>query len=182
MTSRLFIAWLVVVALMGSTARADDGHSHDAGPAAPTGPALPRFAATSELYELVGVVKGKQLTVYLDRFEDNAPVQGARVELGIGGAKVALQEHGPGEFEGTLASGMKPGVHAVTATVVAGADTDFLAGELHVHEETQATAAHSHRWREWAGWALGALLVLGAGAWIWRSGNAERQARVGGAA
>ena len=57
---------------------AGDGHDHgDAAPAA-TGTALPRFAAVSETFELVGVLDGKQVTLYLDRFADNAPVRGAQ--------------------------------------------------------------------------------------------------------
>ena len=66
---------------------AGDGHDHgDAAPAA-TGTALPRFAAVSETFELVGVLDGKQVTLYLDRFADNAPVRGAQIELEIAGAK-----------------------------------------------------------------------------------------------
>ena len=36
------------------------------------GTALPRFAAVSETFELVGVLDGKQVTLYLDRFADIA--------------------------------------------------------------------------------------------------------------
>jgi hypothetical protein len=182
MTSKLTFAWLALAALSCAPAHADDGHNHDAAPAASSGPALPRFAATSELFELVGVVNGKQLTVYLDRFNDNTPVQGAKLELDVGGAKVALKEHEPGEFEGSLASELKPGVTAVTATVVAGKESDILATELDVHEEAHAEAAHSHGWREYAGWAAAAVVALGALAFAIRRLFAMRQARVGGAA
>jgi len=182
MTSKLIFAWLTLAALTSLPARADDGHNHDAAPSAPTGPALPRFVATSELFELVGVVNGKQLTVYLDRFDSNAPVKGAKVELDIGGAKVALKEHEPGEFEGALANEAKPGVTAVTATVVAGNDTDLLAGELDVHEEAHAEAAHAHGWREYASWGVGAAVAIGALAWALRRRLATRHAPVGGAA
>ncbi len=71
----------------GLPAVAGPGHDHgDAAPAA-TGSALPRFAAVSETFELVGVLDGKQVTLYLDRFADNAPVRGAKIELEIAGAK-----------------------------------------------------------------------------------------------
>lgn len=182
MTSKLTFAWLALAALAYAPAQADDGHNHDAAPAVSAGPALPRFAATSELFELVGVVNGKQLTVYLDRFEDNAPVKGANLELDIGGAKVALKEHEPGEFEGSLASEVKPGVTAVTATVVAGKDSDILVTELDVHEEAHVDAAHSHGWREYAGWGAAALVVIAALGWALRRWRSSRQARVGGVA
>ena len=66
---------------------AGEGHDHgDATPVA-TGKALPRFAAVSESFELVGVLDGKQVTLYLDRFADNTPVRGAKIDLEIAGAK-----------------------------------------------------------------------------------------------
>ena len=182
MTPRNLLVWLAMAMFMSLSARADDVHNHDAAPATPTGPALPRFAATSELFELVGVVNDKQLTVYLDRFENNEPVKGAKVELEIGGAKVALKEHESGEFEGTLAAELKAGVTAITATVVAGTDADILAGELDVHEEAHAEAAHIHGWREYAGWVVAAAAVVGALTWALRRRASARQARAGGAA
>lgn len=183
MTPRNLLVWLATAMFLSLPARAaDDGHNHDAAPAAPTGPALPRFAATSDLFELVGVVNGKQLTVYLDRFDDNSPVKDAKVDLDIGGAKVVLKEHEPGEFEGNLASEVKAGVTAVTATVVAGSHTDLLAGELDVHEDAHAEVAHSHSWREYVGWGVAVAAALGVVAWAVRRRVVSRQARAGGAA
>ena len=73
---------------------AGDGHDHgDTAPAA-TGTALPRFAAVSETFELVGVLDGKQVTLYLDRFVDNTPVRGAQIELEIDGTKFKAEAHG----------------------------------------------------------------------------------------
>ena len=58
-------ALCLAVVLLGNAlpAIAGDGHDHgDAAPAA-TGTALPRFAAVSETFELVGVLDGKQVTL-----------------------------------------------------------------------------------------------------------------------
>ena len=53
--------------LAASPAWAGPGHDHgDAAPAA-VGQALPRFSAVSETFELVGVLSGKQITLYLDQ-------------------------------------------------------------------------------------------------------------------
>ena len=77
---------------MRSPAWAGEGHDHgDAAPAA-VGQALPRFSAVSETFELVGVLNGKQITLYLDRFADNSPVRGAQIELEIGGAKFKAEK------------------------------------------------------------------------------------------
>lgn len=167
--------------LAPAVAFADDGHNHDAAPAASTGPALPRFSAASELFELVGVVNGKELKVYLDRFSDNSPVKGAKIELQVGGAPVALEEHGEGEFEGTLAQPLAPGVTPVTATIAADNDTDILGGELDVHEEEHAAATGASRWRGALGWTAAAAVLLLVLAWLGRRSHARR-ARLGGAA
>ena len=48
----------------------------------------------SETFELVGVLSGKQITLYLDRFADNSPVRDAQIELEIGGAKFKAEKQG----------------------------------------------------------------------------------------
>ena len=128
----------------------------------------------SEAFELVGVVSGRQLAICLDRFEDNAPVKDADVDLEIGGAKVALKRLADGEYEGTLAEELKPGVIAVTDTVVAGKDTNILAGDLVMHEPAAAHASQARSWQSYAARVAGALGVLGGLIWLGR--------RAGGAA
>lgn len=184
MNSKNIVAALGLAAALTTlplSAADEHGHDHDA-PAAPSGPALPRFTAVSELFELVGVVDGKRLTIYLDRFVDNTPVKGATVELEVGGTKVALERHADGEFEGMLSENLEPGVIAVTATVVAGSETDLLAGELDLHEEAHAEEEQTHDWREYAPWGVGAVIALGALAWTGRRAMSARRGRVGGAA
>lgn len=177
-----FIQWLgaaLLAALFASPAAADDEHGHDHGaPAAAAGPALPRFTAVSDAFELVGVVNGKQLTIYLDRFDDNAPVKGAQIELELSGTKLALKPHADGEYEATLGQELQPGITAVTATVVAGKLTDLLAADIDVHADTHADEVHGPGWQRIAAWSLGAIAVLGLVAWAtWRA----RRSAAGGA-
>jgi len=54
-------------------ARAHEGHDHSP-PSAVGSTASPRVVATSERYQLVGIVEGEVLVIYLDRADDNAPV------------------------------------------------------------------------------------------------------------
>lgn len=162
-------------------ALAGEGHDHDAAPAAAAGTALPRFAAVSELFELVGIVDGTRLTVYLDRHDDNAPVAGATVALELDGTPVALTEGADGSFEGTLAEALPPGVVPVTATITAGPDTDLLAGELDVHEAAHDDAPPAPPWARIAPWA--ALAAAGGIAALWAARRAAaRRTHVGGAA
>ncbi len=163
----------------------DEGHAHGDQPAAASGPTQPRFAATSDLFELVGVVNGTQLVLYLDRSDDNSPVKGAKLELELGGSKIAVKPIADGEYEATLAQPLKPGVTPVTATVTAGTESDLLAGEIAIAEPTQAEAAPAPAWRRYAGWTaagLALLGLLGALAWFARRLAGQRAARVGAAA
>jgi hypothetical protein len=161
-------------------ARAGEGHDHgDAAPAA-GGPALPRFAASSEVFELVGVLDGKRLSLYLDRAADNQPVGNARIELEIGGARFEAAPHGQDEYEVELASAPPAGVLPVTATVTVGNEADLLAGELDLHAGETAAQARPAR-AAYAAWGAGAL-SMAALAFAARRVAASRRARAGGAA
>ena len=169
-------------------ALAGPGHDHgDAPAAAAAGMALPRFAATSELFELVGVLDGQKIALYLDHAGDNSPVKDARLELDIAGTSVPVTRVAEGEFQATLAAPLAEGVSPVTATVAAGTDTDLLAGEIDLHPVAHSDAAP-------AGWdcrtaliagAVAAVLLALAAAWGLRRGRTARignNQRVGGAA
>ena len=184
----LAITLSIAALLTAPSARADAGPDH--GPAAPNAAStgLPRFAATSDLFELVGVVNGTQLVLYLDRSDDNSPVKGAKLELELGGSKIAVKPIADGEYEATLAQPLKPGVTPVTATVTAGTESDLLAGEIAIAESAPAEAVPAAGWRRyvrWAGWTaagLALLGLLGALAWFARRLAGQRAARAGAAA
>ncbi len=175
----------LAAALLGACmpALAGDGHDHgDAAPAA-TGSALPRFAAVSETFELVGVLDGKQVTLYLDRFADNTPVRGAQIELEIAGAKFKAEKHGEDTYQVTLKDAPQPGMLPITATVTTGSEVDLLAGELDLHEQAHAEEpAHARSWKELAGWAAGGLAALAGLVFGGRRLISARQVRAGGAA
>ena len=102
--SLTLVAWSLAAVLAGVTpqALAGEGHDHGDTPAPVAGPMLPRFTAVSELFELVGVVDGKHITLYLDRFADNSPVKDATLELQLDGKAISVEPHAEGEFEATL--------------------------------------------------------------------------------
>jgi hypothetical protein len=168
--------------LLPPLAHGGEGHDHGDDAPAASGPALPRFAAVSETFELVGVLNGKQITMYLDRAEDNAPVTDAQIELEIAGTKYKVETH-EDVYEVALAAAPKPGVLPITATVTAGKEVDLLAGELDLHEDAHADeAAPVHSWVEYAGWAAAALAGLAVLILIGRRVAAGRQRRAGAAA
>jgi hypothetical protein len=148
--------------LLFTTAYAGPGHDHgDEAPVA-VGEASPRVVMESELFEAVGILKGRMLEIYIDHAATNAPVQNAKVELELNGQQVPVELHSEGEFDAQLPEGIEEGAVAVAMTVSAGENIDLLAGELlldqhgeHSHEEHD----HSHQFDTLL-YGAGALLVL----------------------
>lgn len=160
------------------------GPGHDHGDAAPAsgGTALPRFTAVSDQFELVGILDGRKVTLFLDRFADNSPVPEARIDLEVGTEKIAARPTAEGEFEVMLAAAPASGVLPVIAMVTVGGESDLLAGELDIHAATPDDAhAHEPGWKEmlvWGGTGVAALLL----AWAALRALRGRNARVRGAA
>jgi hypothetical protein len=198
-------AWLVALwmLLAAVPALAGPGHDHgDEGPTSSSVPALPRAVASSELFDLVAVLDGQRITIFIDRSATNEPIVGATLELELAGRQLPVQPvdaatAGPagGDFTVTLPEALKGGVYPLTATVTAGADIDLLASQFEVHDASVADAhdhAHDHAFggkfgelvahRPGAlGWAAGALVIAGMFAvWWWRrSAESVRSARSG---
>lgn len=181
-------AWCLAAAMAvpAGGALAHEGHD-DAAPAAAVGSeASPRFAARSDAFELVGIVHGRQLALYVDHAGDNRPVQDATLALDIGGKPVALHAEGEGFFEAELAEPPE-GELAIAATVSAGRATHRLTATLDVRDHAEAAAAQeSGRWPPSMAWAAGVALVVLALAGVWlrrhRKNPARRAAANGGAA
>jgi hypothetical protein len=137
----------------------DRDHGHVAAPAA-TGPAPPRFSASSADFELVGVLDGRELTLYLDRYADNLPVLDAEIELDFGGTVVKALAHDD-HYEAMLPTEPAPGAVPLVATISTADAVDLLDGQLEVPaSEDHTGASDRHRL---AGWVVAGLLALG---WI----------------
>ncbi|MFL1462589.1 efflux RND transporter periplasmic adaptor subunit [Roseococcus sp. DSY-14] len=161
---RLLLATLLVLPLL-APARAHEGHD-DEKPAA--GNALPRVEAESELFEIVGVLQpGGVLLLHLDRWADNAPVDGA-LSVTLDGQEVAAERLGIGVFALRHPRLAQPGPLDLIFSVTAGEEMDLLTGALEV-PAPHSDAAEAHGWLEALREApvlLGgglALLLLGIG-------------------
>ncbi|MCC7545813.1 MAG: hypothetical protein IT506_10025 [Aquabacterium sp.] len=177
-------AWATAIGLctMTALAIAGEGHDHGEAPSAAAEPTLARFEAASDQFELVGVLDGRKLTLYLDRAADNSPAKDAALEIEFAGKAVPVKEIGDGTFEATLAADPEEGEHPVSATVVAGQESDLLAAELHVHEAAHADAAESggaSAMSPWLKWALPGLVLVAAGLFFIQR---NKRARKGGLA
>lgn len=172
-------ALALALGLAMPAAHAHEGH--DDGPAAAPANAAPRFAAASELFELVGVIDGRRLTLYLDHAADNSPVQDARLELEVGGKAAAVTRLGEGLYQAELAAPLADGETPVTATVVAAGDSDLLAAAIDRHASS-AASDHAAWPRATPVAAAAGLLAAALGLWAWRRSRRGPAMRAGGAA
>ena len=167
-TLRSFLSATVCVGLavafqvLFQAAWAGPGHDHGDAPAAAAGTASPRVSAQSDLFELVGIVDGGELKIYLDRFATNEPINDAKIEVDIDGKKsiAAAQTDGSYTVKNDVFS--KPAELAISFTVLAGKDADLLAGDLTIPPLTDSHA-HGHAgkpWLRWAAYGAGGLLAV----------------------
>ncbi len=118
LTIRLCAAWLAC-ALTTATAHAGPGHDHGGAPAIAAAAGAPRFVAESESFELVGLLEGRRLSLWLDHASSNAPVNDAVLTIDLAGNSLVVRSTGEGQFEVELAQVLPVGVHTLTATVAA---------------------------------------------------------------
>lgn len=133
------------VAVLPSLALAHGGHDHREEENSTATNALPRVTAVSELFELVGVMGSDgTLTIWLDRFVDNAPIDGATIAVTLGGTPVGeAQRIGEAIYALRHEPLARPGAHDLIFTVSADGEMDLLAGTLIIPEPPVAAAAAS---------------------------------------
>ncbi|MEW6123239.1 MAG: efflux RND transporter periplasmic adaptor subunit [Pseudomonadota bacterium] len=126
-------ALLVCAALASGAAEralAHEGHDHGAPPPPQALAQAPRTEAASADFELVAVLREGVLTLYLDRFGDNAPVAGAAIEVDTPEGTRAATEASPGTYQMPAPFLAAPGAHDLAFTVTAGDTADLLAATL----------------------------------------------------
>ena len=158
---KVLLALLACLAII-MPSQAGEGHDHGAAPAATAGAALPRVTSSSELFELVGIVQGEEMVIYLDSFATNTPVIDAKIEVEIGSAKGMAEAQPDGTYHLSNAALAVPGTQPVSFTVIAGTESDLLAGDLTVGETAHdtETSTGATAWRRWAAYAAAAVLAL----------------------
>jgi membrane fusion protein, heavy metal efflux system len=98
--SPAFFAALVLALLISAAPAVTAHEGHDLEPAQASGASRtqPRLAIDSEAYELVAVVEGARLVIYLDGFGDNSPVTDAQIMVTINEEIVAAESAGDGTY------------------------------------------------------------------------------------
>ena len=115
---------------------AHEGHDHGDAPQPEAGSIAPRFEARSDVFDVVGVLRGSDFLIYVDRAASNQPVLEAAIELESGKHKVAIKatRAGPeGAFRLPAGALAAVGEYPLTLTVEAGDAADLLSSRfLHV--------------------------------------------------
>lgn len=159
MLYRLLLAALLSLPLTNVLAHGDELHG-EAPALASNGQQLPSAEAHSVDFELVAQLQGDRLTVYLDGYRDNQPVQGASVEVQSASFNATLQAVAPGTYQTSAAALNHPGEHSLLFTVVAREQSDFLETVLRVSSSAAAAPSHASSRLWWWGAALAALGAL----------------------
>jgi RND family efflux transporter MFP subunit len=174
---RLRAALVCLSLIATSTALAHDGHVHadeESGAVAATvaasaaaGDTAGRtvIELTSERYEAVVQSHGDHLDIWLDRYDTNEPVTGARVVVTVGeSAEVVAEEESPGQYMAPITP-LTPGASAALALSIQSAFGDNLLGGTLTDATPPAQPlasgivhALAHGWR----WLLGVLIAVGA--------------------
>src|SRR5262245_28616324 len=132
---------VVAVLLAPSPAvQAHEGHDH--GPAEGiSGPVAPRVAARSEVYEIVGVLRGERLVIYLDRIANNEPVTTADIAVTIGDASEPVNAEWAADGTYALTSPLlrASGPLELVFSITGEAGDDLLAGTLSLPQEAMTT-------------------------------------------
>lgn len=181
------LGWVALNVAGTLPALAGEGHDHGEA-AVVAGPALPSVSAVSETFELVGRLYPSEMSILIDRAASNEPVLNGKLTVDLDGRSAVAAFHSDhGDYSLTDAEILKklrePGVKTMTFTLIAGAESDLLGGELDMHEEVHVeTTTYTHDWKEyalWAGAVSGGVLLLAA---LLHRLRASRNPHFGGAA
>jgi hypothetical protein len=158
---------LAEMAMSASPARAHEGHDHGAPPIAPLTGIAPRVEANSEIFELVGIVVGEAMIVFIDGFASNEPVTHATIDVTADAVTVQATPQPDGSFLVKAPWLSKTGRIDLVFAVEAGETSDLLIGTLDLPDEGAAgevagESAMAVLARSPVLWSIGlALLLLG---------------------
>lgn len=142
----LVAAMAAAFGLWATTAFAHEGHEHGGPKVEIVTAVAPRFDAASPDFELVGVLRGKELIVYLDRFRTNERIPDATITATANGDEVKVEPIGDGTYRITSPLLSQPERIEFIFTITTADATDLLAGSLEV-AKPKAMSVGPEGWR-----------------------------------
>lgn len=111
---------------------AHEGHEHEA--SQPSQALQPsdhqRIVARSKSFDIVAVPQGHEITIYLDRSDNNQPIAGALVTIEGDGNTVSAKQIEAGTYIADADWIEGPGVHHLTIMVTVGQDRQQFTGTV----------------------------------------------------
>ena len=165
----LLLAFVIIPA---SPSRAHEGHDHGAPSVAVLTAAAPRVEASSESFELVGIVRGEAMFVFVDRFASNLPVTTATIDVTVDGIATRAKPQPDGSFLVEAPWLVKTGRLDLVFAITTGETSDLLIGTLDLPKDATGEAtgeatgkasgesALAMLARSPVLWAVGAALLL----------------------
>ncbi len=165
------LGWCLLVAVSPSWSHGGEDHDHADTPAvsSPTGAAMPRATTRTESFELVATLSDPDkpnptLTLYVDRFASNQPLEGATIEVESGNFQATAKAMSAGVYEVAGQAFVKPGHYPLTVSIQAGDDSDLLDVTLdtEAHDGPLAAESASSTTPAWRRPALSVIAALAA--------------------
>jgi cobalt-zinc-cadmium efflux system membrane fusion protein len=168
---------LLITPISSAFAHGGDEAGEATGEAAP---ALPRFEAANERFEVVGRVQSDELKIWLDDFATNAPITGAKIEVSVGGRKVAAELEADGTHAIAFPEADKPGSYPISLSISGAGAPVLMGGTLVIGEEEAHSEPKEGLPMMWliGGGAL-ALIAVGGGLVLMRRRRAVALASLG---
>jgi cobalt-zinc-cadmium efflux system membrane fusion protein len=116
--------------MAAAPAAAHEGHDLEPAQVVAGSHGLPRLVANSEFYELVAVLEGPRLIVYLDRFWDNSPVTDAQMTVTVNEEPVVAEPTGDGTYSVISKLFERGGLFELVFDIKAPETDDLLIGKL----------------------------------------------------
>lgn len=160
----LMLAATAISLLTSFSSVAHEGEDHEPASKPADVRISPRFEVISEQVEMVGVLADKNLVIYLDRAEDNSPIEDAKIEIEGSGFKGVATAFGDGVYQLPVKS-IQPGKYPLTITLEAGEISDLLSADLEVAAVEQGSAPANKTFNQW--WLyIGIAFLIAIGAFI----------------
>lgn len=174
---RIALPVLLGLLSVAAFAHGDEEHAHDESaatasmPAANSGGTRRVAVLSSELYEAVVEPHGDHIAIWLDRYDSNAPVTGAKIEVTLDErAAIVADEESPGLYEFDAPADLDADHDVAVQLVISAPEGDdllggTLAGDPDHHEHGTSL---SRRWLLALGAALAAVAAAVVGFVAWR--------------
>ncbi|KAF0226394.1 MAG: hypothetical protein FD175_3050 [Beijerinckiaceae bacterium] len=122
--------FLLALISLASPAFGHEGHDHGAPPPPVSATIAPRTDTSSTDFEVVAIARGNKLTLYVDTFAGNMPVNGAEIEIDTPQGTQKAQAETEGVYGLAAPWLAMPGTYDLAITVQAGGTVDVLTATL----------------------------------------------------